>query len=130
MPNYTAQDIVTFAGEQKPLEIAAAFDDLIGQRLYKSIQDKKVELASSIFNGSTDPDLLQKLQANASQEEEQEETDQEETSDEDSDIDVEISDDDLLGLSDEELAELGLDEWDFDDDTDSNSEEDNENENT
>ena len=47
---YTAADIVDMASKQDAVGIAAAFDELVGQRVVDSIEARKFELAQQMLN--------------------------------------------------------------------------------
>jgi hypothetical protein len=47
---YTLNDLVKFSAEQKPLEFQQAFDDLIIGKIQAAVDNKKLEIAQSIFN--------------------------------------------------------------------------------
>ena len=49
-PTYTPTDIVNFAMNKDAVNIASAFDQLIGQRVYDAIQARKIEVAGLMFN--------------------------------------------------------------------------------
>ena len=46
---YTLNDLITTGAEQKPLEFNQAFDQLMVDRLQSAIENKKIELAQSMF---------------------------------------------------------------------------------
>lgn len=46
---YTLNDLVTTSAEQKPLEFNQAFDQLMVDRLQSAIDNKKLEIAQSMF---------------------------------------------------------------------------------
>lgn len=49
---YTLKDLVVFGAQQKPIEFNQAFNELITDRLRSAVDDKKLELARSIFNNA------------------------------------------------------------------------------
>lgn len=49
---YTVNDLVMFSAEQKPLDFRQAFDDLIVSKLQAAIDNKKLEIAQTMFNSS------------------------------------------------------------------------------
>lgn len=49
-PTYTPADIVNFALAKDGVNLASAFDQLVGSRVVDAIQSKKQELASTTFN--------------------------------------------------------------------------------
>lgn len=49
---YSIQDIIDATVEGEPIKVQAAFDHLIGQKIMDSLEAKKREIASSMFNGA------------------------------------------------------------------------------
>ena len=49
---YTLNDLVKFSAEQKPLDFRQAFDDLISDKLQAAVDNRKLEIAQSMFNSS------------------------------------------------------------------------------
>jgi hypothetical protein len=49
-PTFTTTDIVNFAAEKDAVKINSAFNDLIGQRVWDTVQSRKTDLAKSMFN--------------------------------------------------------------------------------
>ena len=49
-PTYTPADIVNLAVAKDGVNLATAFDQLVGQRVVDAIQAKKQEIASAMFN--------------------------------------------------------------------------------
>lgn len=49
---YSIQDIIDATVEGEPVKVQAAFDHLIGQKIMDSLEAKKREIASTMFNGS------------------------------------------------------------------------------
>lgn len=126
MPN--ARDIIDFAQQQKPVDIMQSFNDIMKERLAASIDDRRIEVGAKMFNPDLDDEALERIKAAAMDNQADDEVtdDEPEESDEDEsteDEDTDITDEDLLNLSDEEWAELGIDEWDFEEDSDKTEEE-------
>ena len=51
MTDITIQDLISTSFEQKPLEFQDAFNSLIGARIADAIDNKKVEVAQTMFGG-------------------------------------------------------------------------------
>ena len=51
---YTVSDLVSLSYEQKPIEFQNAFDSLIKDRIADAIDDKKLEIAQTVFSGPDD----------------------------------------------------------------------------
>lgn len=51
-PQYTIKDMVGFAVQSNPNQLATAFDQVIGPKIAKALDDKKVEVAQRYFNPS------------------------------------------------------------------------------
>lgn len=47
---YTMNDLVRFSAEQKPLDFRQAFDELISDKLQAAVDNKKLEIAQSMFS--------------------------------------------------------------------------------
>jgi len=47
---YNMNDLVKFSIEQKPVDFRQAFDDLISDKLQAAVDNKKLEIAQSMFN--------------------------------------------------------------------------------
>lgn len=127
MPN--ARDIIDFAQQQKPVDIMQSFSDIMKKRVVAAIDDRRVEVGAKMFNPDMDDETLDriKMAAMANQAADEVSDDEpEEDSDEDAEIEdeeVDVSDEDLLNLTDEEWAELGIDDWNFEEDSDQTEEE-------
>ena len=52
MTKYGIEDLISAAAEQKPSDFGDIFNDLIVDRLGSAIEDKKMEIARSMFNNS------------------------------------------------------------------------------
>ena len=48
---YSIQDIIDATVEGEPVKVQAAFDHLIGQKIMDSLEARKREIASTMFNG-------------------------------------------------------------------------------
>jgi hypothetical protein len=46
---YSLNDLITMSAEQKPLEFNQAFDQLMVDRLQAAVENKKIEIAQSMF---------------------------------------------------------------------------------
>ena len=55
---YTLQDLVGFTIDQQPIEFEKAFSDVITDRIADAIDNRKIELAQSIFAGQ-EPEMDQ-----------------------------------------------------------------------
>jgi hypothetical protein len=106
------RDIIDFSHAQKPVEVMRSFSDIMAQKVHDAIQDKKIEVASAMFNGDTNPETIERVRDAAASLEQDEEAP--EDIDDASDLD-----DELLDLTDEEWAALQTDDWDVEDDTNS-----------
>ena len=73
-PTYTPADIVNLAVAKDGVNLATAFDQLVGQRVVDAIQAKRQEIASAMFN---EPEAGEEQEAE--QEEQQPEGDAGET---------------------------------------------------
>lgn len=69
-PTFTPTDIVNFAAAKDGVNLATAFDQLVGQRVVDAIQAKKQEFAQSMFN---EPEESEEEQTEVAADEEQEE---------------------------------------------------------
>ncbi len=49
-PTFTPTDIVNFAAAKDAVNISAAFDQLVGQKVVDAIQARKQHVASAMFN--------------------------------------------------------------------------------
>ena len=96
MPNVT--DLLGFAIDKNPTDFAAAFDELVREKAAIALENKKTELAQSIY-GSDEDDL------NLDDEDDLDFDADEDLDDEDFDID----------LDDLDLDDLDLDDLDGDD---------------
>ncbi len=53
---YTAQDVLDYAITGDALKVGDAFKGALADKLHKRLEDKKIEMAQSIFAGSTPTD--------------------------------------------------------------------------
>ena len=72
-PAFSPTDIVNFAAKKDAVNIAAAFNDLVGQRMYDAIDARKREVANQMFNGAEEEQEAEQADVEASNETEQEE---------------------------------------------------------
>lgn len=56
-PTFTPTDVVNFAIAKDSVNLSAAFDQLIGQRVVDAIQARKIEVANKTFNQQADDTL-------------------------------------------------------------------------
>ena len=103
------RDIIDFSQGQKPVEVMRSFNDIMAQKVHDAIQNKRIEVASAMFNSDAEPDTIERIKAAAEPKPEPEASE---------------LDDELLNLTDEEWAALNTDEWDVEDEK--NSEQNNE----
>jgi hypothetical protein len=89
----SVQDLISLSYDQKPVEFQDAFNSLIGDKIAQAVQDKKMELAQSVFNPAGPDDHGDDDDDNA------------EVEDEFDDFEDEEAEDDLLNQEDEENGE-------------------------
>lgn len=94
------RDIIDFSQGQKPVEVMRSFNDIMAQKVHDAIQNKRIEVASTMFNGDADPETIERIKAAAAPESEPKASE---------------LDDELLNLTDEEWADLNTDDWDVED---------------
>jgi len=46
---YSLNDLITMSAEQKPLDFNQAFDQLMVDKLQAAVENKKIEIAQSMF---------------------------------------------------------------------------------
>lgn len=51
MTEYTTSDLVKFSLDQKPIEFENAFKSLLTDRIAMAVDDKKTEMAKTVFSG-------------------------------------------------------------------------------
>lgn len=118
------RDIIDFAQQQKPVDIMQSFSDIMKERVAAALYDRHIEVGAKMFNPDMDDETLERIKAAAMDNQADDEVTDDEPEEEDTDEeDVDISDEDLLSLSDEEWAELGIDDWDFEEDSENTEEE-------
>jgi hypothetical protein len=49
---YNLNDLIKLSAEQKPLDFRQAFDDLILDKIQAAVDNKKLEIAQSMFNSA------------------------------------------------------------------------------
>lgn len=108
---YNIEDIVNFSSSENPLNVKNAVDSLMLSKIHAAIEAKKLEVAKTMFGGTSEPEI----------EFEDEEWDDEEEDEDDDEDDFDISDDDLEDLFND-LEDLNLDD-DIEDEDISDSEE-------
>lgn len=108
---YTASDIINFAAQQKPADVADALNNLMLDKIHSEINDRKLELAKSLFGGTGPSD-----EEEYEDDEIEDDADYEDDSEDDDEEEIEYEDD--FELSDEELEELlnDIDDTDFEND--------------
>lgn len=47
---YKVSDLINFSSSQQPLEFKDAFDSLITKRIEAAVNDRKIEIAKSLYN--------------------------------------------------------------------------------
>ena len=124
------RDIIDFAQQQKPVDIMKSFNDIMKERVAAAIDDRRVEVGAKMFNPDMDDEALERIKAAAMSDQADDEVTDEEPEDDNSDedeviddVEMDVYDQELLNLSDEEWAELGLEDWDFEEDSDQTEEE-------
>ena len=50
----SVQDLISLSYEQKPMEFQDAFNSIITDRIANAVNDRKIELAQSMFTGPDD----------------------------------------------------------------------------
>jgi len=60
---YTIQDIIDATVEQEPTKVQAAFDHLIGQKVMNALEDRKREIAASMFSREPVEDNATEIEA-------------------------------------------------------------------
>lgn len=90
-PTFTTTDIVNFAAAKDGVNLATAFDQLVGQRVVDAIQARKQEFAQSMFNA---PEESEQEQAEVAADEEQGEQEAGEPTEQPEQTETEESDED------------------------------------
>lgn len=84
MSDYGISDLISNAMDEKPLDFKQAFDSLVNDRIATAVYDKKVEVASDMFNDTeeesdpTDDEDQDDQEDDADQEDQEEQEEQEE----------------------------------------------------
>ena len=84
-PTFTPTDIVNFAAAKDAVNISAAFDQLVGQKVVDAIQARKQHVASVMFNDAPQDEVEASADDTTVADEEQVEQETEE-SDEDAQV--------------------------------------------
>ena len=84
-PTFTPTDIVNFAAAKDAVNISAAFDQLVGQKVVDAIQARKQHVASVMFNDAPQEEVEASTDDTTVADEEQVEQETEE-SDEDAQV--------------------------------------------
>lgn len=69
-PTFSPSDIVNFAAKKDAVNIATAFNDLVGQRMYDAIDARKREVANQMFNGAQEDEQVDAQDSNETEQEE------------------------------------------------------------
>lgn len=77
MSDYAISDLVSNAMDEKPLDFKQAFDSLINDRIATAVYNKKVEVASNMFN-----DAEEESESDSTDDEYEDDQDQEEQEEE------------------------------------------------
>lgn len=91
---YSISDVIDFASQQKPVDVKAAFDELMLAKIHSAIEDKKIEVAKQMFGSANVDAELEDIEIEDEVESEEETADETE----EEDLDFEISDDELEDL--------------------------------
>lgn len=51
---YRISDLINFSSQQKPIEFENAFNSLMVDRVAAAVDQKKIEVAKSMFSGSSE----------------------------------------------------------------------------
>ena len=73
MDNYSIDDMITSVLEKKPETFKDAFDSIMQQKVSAAIEDKKTEVASTMFNGEEPEESEEAEQEDTNAEEYEEE---------------------------------------------------------
>ena len=60
---YSIQDIIDATVEGEPVKVQAAFDHLMGQKIMDSLEAKKREVASTMFNAADEVESEENTEA-------------------------------------------------------------------
>lgn len=75
-PTFTPSDIVKFAAAKDAVNISAAFDQLVGQKIVDAIEARKQTVASSMFGQEVEAEAEEEVQASAEEQESEEASDE------------------------------------------------------
>jgi len=98
---YTPYDIIDLSVEEKPVDISAAFNALMGQKVLDAVAQKKIEVAKAMFGNSENQETPEENNDEVEYDEDDVEDEDFEYNDEDLE-DYEFSDEDLEQLETEE----------------------------
>jgi len=62
---YRIADLINFSSTQKPIEFGQAFNEIMSSKVADIIADKKIEMAKSVFNPSSDEESESEEEVNA-----------------------------------------------------------------
>jgi hypothetical protein len=62
MDDVTVQDLISLSYEQKPIDFQNAFNALMSDKITSVIDDKKIEVAQSMFGGQEEEDTETELE--------------------------------------------------------------------
>jgi uncharacterized protein YqhQ len=71
MDNYTMDDMIAGVLEDKPETFKDVFNDLMLQKVSAAIEDKKIEVAVSMFNNDTEEESAEQEDTKAEEHEEE-----------------------------------------------------------
>jgi uncharacterized protein YqhQ len=71
MDNYTIDDMIAGVLEDKPETFKDVFNDLMLQKVSAAIEDKKIEVAVSMFNNDTEEESAEQEDTKAEEHEEE-----------------------------------------------------------
>jgi hypothetical protein len=75
-PTFTPSDIVKFAAAKDAVNISAAFDQLVGQKIVDAISARKQTVASSMFGQEVEAEAEEEVQASAEEQGSEEASDE------------------------------------------------------
>jgi hypothetical protein len=62
MDDVTVQDLISLSYDQKPIDFQNAFNSLMSDRITNAINDKKIEVAQSMFGSQEEEDTETELE--------------------------------------------------------------------
>ena len=62
MDDVTVQDLISLSYDQKPIDFQNAFNSLMSDRITNAINDKKIEVAQSMFGSQEEKDTETELE--------------------------------------------------------------------